>query len=181
MDIFENGTTIGTVQAEPEGLYTRLTCKTEPSRTIRRLYLAYPYASVYLGIPDENGVLSRRVASKKLPEQFLAVSSQRTHAGYLPWCGAIDSIAVHDALIGPSEILISLDDAMNFPSWSLETKTVDDIQMAVIPLNAEGVPQPKEREATYEALDFSDIDPDVFDVVPADDIGGEPEADRPDL
>ena len=181
MDIFENGRKIGTMQAESEGLYTRITCKTEPAKAIRRLYLAYPYASQYLGIPDAQGTLIRRIASKKLPKEFCAVATMQADTEYLPWCGVLDGIAVQDARISPAEILLSTDDAMNFPSWSFDTKIVDDRQMAVLPLSAEGMPQPREREATNEAFDFDDLDTGVPSGLPADDFGGQPEADRADL
>ena len=181
MDIFENGRKIGTLQAQPEGLYTLITCKTEPGKAIRRLYLACPYASQYLGIPDENGVLSRRIASKKVPKDFCAVAAAHANAQYLPWCGVLDGITVYDALISPTEILLSMEEAMNFPSWSFDTKTVNDRQMAVLPLSAEGTPLPREREATNEAFDFDDFDSGMSPELPADGFGGEPGADRPDL
>ena len=182
MDIFENGRKIGTIEQQSEGLYTRLICQTEPSRTIRRLYLVYPYASAYLGIPDETGRLERRIVSKKLPQEYCAVCAQKMPGDYLPWRGIVDGIEVNEALIGNDEILLSQEDAMNFPSWSFEAKIIDDRQMAVLPLNAEGVPQPREREARDEALDFDDFDDGVSSGLPADDgAGREPEADCPDV
>ena len=135
MDIFENGRRIGTMHAEPDGLYTLITCKTEPAKAVRRLYLTYPYASQYLGIPDESGTLARKIASKKLPKEFSAVAASHADAEYLPWCGVLDGIEVHDALISTTEILLPMEEAMNFPSWSFDTKTIDDKTKIVNRLN----------------------------------------------
>ncbi|MBE6985754.1 MAG: hypothetical protein E7434_09170 [Ruminococcaceae bacterium] len=184
MDIYENGRKIGILHMEEDGLYSKITCKCEPSKSVRRIYLAYPYAAQYLGIPDANGFLEKRIASKKLPKQFCAVAAVKTDAHYLPWRGMIDGIMVEDAMIAPEEIAIALDETMNFPSWKLETKLIHQKEMAVIPLNDDGLPQPIEREAIEnETLDFDDPDYDMPSELPAaDGEGGEEwEADRPDL
>ena len=181
MDIFEDGTKIGTAQLHTEGLYTTLSCEIEPNHAIKRLYLAYPYASQYLGIPDENGILNRKIASKNLPKDFCIVASAQKHSNYLPWRGVIDGVTVQAARISSQEILLPMEVTANFPAMRFETKTTDEKQMALVMLDSEGTPQMKEREMTDETFNF-----DAFGVsepadLLADDLGSKSEADRPDF
>lgn len=184
MKVYENGREIGTLQFENDGLYSVITCKVEPSEQIRRVYLARPYVSEYLGIPNRDGAFKTRISRKHLHPDFCAVATSEPKGAYLPWRGELDGVLIDNAWISAQELLIPADEAMNFPGWDLENKEIDKKEMTVIPLNSEGMPQPKEREAPKdETMDLDDFDFDMPADVPADDgIGGQGwEADRTDL
>ncbi len=183
MKVYENGREIGILQLEDDGLYSVITCKVEPSEQIRRVYLAWPYASEYLGIPNREGVFRTRISRKHLHSDSCAVATSEPKGAHLPWRGNLEGVLIDSAWIGAQELLIPADEAMNFPGWDLENKEIDKKEMKVIPLNADGMPQPKEREATDETMDLDDFDFDLPADVPADDgLGGQGwEADRTDI
>jgi|GEM_PF-3241703 len=184
MDVYENGRKIGSLQLLDDGLYYRIECALMPTKELRRIYLAYPYGSMYLGLADRDGRYMTRLAKKRMPEQPLAVCSCRPKGAYAPWRGEVGGNVLDDALIGESEILILPQETVRFPQWVLETKKIDETEMVAIPLNDEGLPQPREREATNdETMDIDDFDIDLLADVPADDgFGSEGwQADRADL
>lgn len=184
MEIYQNSKKIGTLHIEEEGLYVKITCKTEPSDKIRRIYLAYPYFSFYLGIPDRRGELTTHLPRKHLPETVCPVASERTKDGWLPWRGEIDGVTVDDALVCKTKLVMLPQEALKFPAWQLATELIDDTEMAVLPLSADGLPRPTEREVLKD--EENPFDPVSFDV-PADEPAADGlgldrrKADRPDL
>lgn len=184
MEIYENARLIGTLELQKEGLYTKFSCTIKPTAGIWRIYLAYPYGSMYLGIPNKNGELKARISNKRVPKDFAAVASSGSKGEWLPWRGQIDGIDIETALVKPDAIAMTLDDAMNFPAWDMETKIIYDTQMAILPLDAEGLPLPTERKgAENETVDFNHFDFDLpADSLADDDLGGQGwEADCADL
>lgn len=184
MEIYQDGREIGTLHIEKEGLYARITCKTEPSREIRRIYLAYPFDAEYLGIPDQKGNLTKRIAQKHLPQSFHAVASKHPKEPWVPWRGEVDGVLVESALIRPQQLAMPLSEALKFPEWDMQSVEIYDVEMALLPLNADGTPQPIEREVVEnEALDLDNVDFGMSADEPSDDgIGGEGwEADCTDL
>lgn len=146
MEIYQNSRIIGTLHIEEQGLYVKITCKTEPSDRIRRIYLAYPYFSLYLGIPDRRGELTTHLARKHLPETVCPVASERPKDGWLPWRGEIDGVTVDDALVCKTKLVMLPQEALKFPAWQFDTETVDGSEMAVLALSEQGLPQPTLRE-----------------------------------
>ena len=173
MEIYEDGKQIGTLELEENGLYALISCQCEPSRAVRRVYIAYPYGCKYLGIPNGQGFFQTRIAKKQLPNQFCVVSSTAEKSRWLPWRGEIDGILIETALISENEIAMPLHEAMKFPEWDLEETEVNATKMALLPL-LDGVPMLREREATKnETLDFDVYDDRDFAHLPADDSFGE--------
>ena len=184
MEIYENGMKIGTLEAEENGLYTVFRCTCEPSDKVRRVYLAYPFGAKYIGIADRKGFLRTQLPRKQVPQNVCAVASTREKDGYLPWRGELDGVWIDSALISGNEIAMPLSEAMKFPAWEMEITKIDNTEMALVPLNADGMPLPREREAEEnETLDFDDYDAGDLADLPADECVGEQgwEADRADL
>lgn len=146
MEIYQNEKNVGTLHIENEGLYAKITCKTERTDKIRRIYLAYPYGAVSVGICDRDGNLVTHIAKKHLPQTFCAVASVRKIDGWLPWQGEIDGVAVKNALISERAIALPSEEAVKFPAWQFDAETVDGSEMAVLALSEEGLPQPTVRE-----------------------------------
>lgn len=184
MEIYEDGIQIGTLETEENGLYTVFRCACEPSEKIRRVYLAYPYGSKYIGLADRNGNFQTQIPRKQIPKDICAVAGTRPKDGYLPWRGELDGVWIDSALISENEIAMPLNEAMKFPAWEMDITEIDNTQMALVPLSADGMPLPREREAEEnETLDFDDYDAGDLADLPADERIGEQgwEADRADL
>lgn len=152
MEIYQNEKVVGALHIENEGLYAKIICKTEHSDEIRRIYLAYPYGSIYVGLCDRDGNLTTHLARKKLPEAFCAVASLRKHDHWLPWQGEIDGVTVRNALIGERAIALYSDEALKFPAWQLEARTIGTDEVAVLALNEQGQPQPMLRETALTEM-----------------------------
>ena len=184
MEIYEDGICVGTLETEENGLYTVFRCTCEPSEKIRRVYLAYPYGSKYVGIADRKGNFQTQISRKQIPKDACAAASTREKDRYLPWRGALDGVWIDSALISENEIAMPLSEAMKFPAWEMEITEIDNTEMARLPLNADGMPMPREREAKEnETLDFDDYDAGDPADLPADECIGDQgwEADRTDL
>lgn len=159
MEIYQNEKVVGTLHMENEGLYAKIVCKTERSDKIRRIYLAYPYGSIYVGLCDRDGNLTTHIARKKLPEAFCAVASLRRLDRWLPWQGELDGVSVKNALIGEHAIALYSEEAVKFPAWQFETEMIGADEMAVLALDEQGQPQPKLREmALAEMKDLQDTE-----------------------
>lgn len=146
MEIYENEKIVGTLHIENSGLYAKIICNTEHSDKIRRIYLAYPYGAISVGICDRDGNLTIHIARKKLPQDFCAVASEKKIDGWLPWQGEIDGVTVKNALISERSIALSAEEAVKFPAWQFDAETIDGTEMAVLALNDRGLPNPTVRE-----------------------------------
>lgn len=194
--IYEEGTPIGTLQAQEDGLFWKFDVKIENRpEQIRRVFVISGWSSQYLGIPDAAGVLTARLARRHLPEGVSgAVATVWPRCPWLPWRGEVDGVFVDACWLRPREGGMDLamlpQTAIQFPAWApwLRTEPLFDTQMAVFELDQNGRLPLIEKEGgttneTFETMDGDAPEPLLSAEPAADDDagGGDPEeADRTD-
>ena len=175
MEIFEDGRIAGTFRGEPDGLFLKAVCVMEDCSKIRRIYLAHKTGSIYLGIPDHTGRLAVRIPRKYVPEHYSCVASSAPRGEWSPWRGKLDGVEVETALIQEGRIALPLEEAENFPAWTMKTLNLSGTEMALVPLDEEGNPALTELtkgDTENEESPFNHSDSGVPSDLPAADSGG---------
>lgn len=199
MEVYEAGKVIGTLRAEPAGLFWEIYCKiTVQPELLRRIFVLKGWKVEYLGIPDKNGELRGKIPQKRLPEGIeTALASKMPREAWLPWRGEVDGVSVENACIRPTEegieLALGLEETLKFPAWAenMKIESVLDGEMALLTLGPEGQLPVIEREVggnTDETMDRSDFDFELPAEPAAYDCGGSTgdeeqgwQADCPDL
>ena len=150
MEIFEGNDAIGTLTAEREGLFWKISCQIEKKREqLRRIFVLSKYEVQYLGIPDRQGKLTAHIAAKHLPDGIDgAVATAKPRGDWMPWRGKLDGVTVEQCWLrqtdGAPVAALPESEAYKFPAWAgeMHTETVYGEPLAVVSLSVlERLPQ----------------------------------------
>ena len=174
MEIFEEGRIAGTFEGQPEGLFLKAVCVMQDCSKVRRIYLAHKTGSLYVGIPDHTGRLTASIPQKYVPEKFCCVASAAPRGKWSPWRGELDGVQVETALIQEGKIALPPEEAENFPAWTMKTFDLSGKEMALVPLNGDGMPVLAELtkgDTENEENSFGDSDSGMPSDLPSADSG----------
>ena len=164
--ILWQGTAVGKVRIEPEGLYWRLKAQCErPETGVLRLYGAEDFRSEPFGVlVPENGVLKLNKALSRhgipsLPARWIL---GREAEGFRPWAGAVEGQQISDAMIcpgsEPDSVLLAVPAApepvpLAEYASEMESRQLDGRSWLVLELRGglPVLPEPEEAEAPEEA------------------------------
>lgn len=130
--IYDKSAVIGTYTMETCGLYFEFVCEIlEEKDKLRRLYAVSGLNSVYLGIPDPQGKLRKKIVRKLLPQPVSCLTTSEVERSiWSPWRGSVDGVSVNDALVrsAAGEVFLSLcpEEALQFPAWVGEFQEIND-------------------------------------------------------
>lgn len=194
LTVFEGEKHVGTLRAEPDGLYYDVSCELAPGRgEIRRVYIGYHWKSEYIGIPDASGRLRTRLPKNRLPDGIMfAVAANVPRGAYLPWRGEVDGVPIAEGYIRTAEdgidLLLPTLEAVKLPAWAeyMDAKTAFGRELMQIRLLPDGTLPERKTDRGEKTDEENTCDTDT-DRVRSDDVSGDGfgdegrQADRADL
>ena len=192
--VYEGEKQVGTLRAEPDGLFYDVSCDLAPTGgPIRRVFVGKAWRSEYLGVPDASGSLRARLPKKRLPDGIsFAVAAAIGRGQWLPWRGALDGVPIAEAYIKPTgdgiELLLPPQEAVKLPAWAeyMHTESAFGKELMMIALLPDGTlperitDRGEEKDEENPCDDTGDREP--ADAVAYDRLGDEGrQADRADL
>lgn len=177
LPVFEGEHKIGTLRAEPDGLFYDFFCQvTQNGEQIRRVFVGYDWRAEYLGIPDASGKLQTRLPKNRLPDGVgFAVAAAIPRGEWLPWRGAVDGVPIAEGLIKPSEhgidLLLPPQEAVKLPAWAeaMQKKTLFGRELMLLSLLPDGTLPKKITDRGEDTDETISCDP-ADDGLPADGI-----------
>ena len=180
MPVYEGNSAIGSLYMEEAGLYYDISCRIEEERAaLRRVYAVSGMQTAYLGIPDEEGTLKKKLPKKHMPNGVEhGVCMKEPKGDWSPWRGEIDGILIAEALLRQREdgflLALSPEEAFKFPAWANDLEMIEIFQKthAAMRLDQEGKPliaQIDRGGTTDEALPGDHFDCELpADLMPDD-------------
>lgn len=177
LEVFAQGRKIGTAEVKRDGLFLEFSARLRPEGdALLRLYAVAGWHSEYLGIPCPSGGelrLIARLPSSHFPGEPTAITADALpRSEWLPWCGELDGIPVHDCRICREKDAIVLalaePEAEQFPGWlaHMEETELGGEAVWLLRLNADGgLPFSEEEEEKTE--DIPEIGPEAPEEEPA--------------
>ena len=157
--VYEGTHTVGEVELQPKGLYYEIKAMVSCHGTIRRIYGICGSESFYLGIPDRNGELFRRISKMSIPIPDYFVLSELTPQEWRT------NFISHDRDIVQS-------DHVNQEMFIADIGSAEQEPLREIEINTETDDGGNENE-TLKQNHSDDLDPLLLADLPADyDYGG---------
>ncbi len=198
LSVLEHGEKIGTLTAQKEGLFWRVSCQIKQEKEkVRRVYMISGWNVEYLGIPyprDGQAELVARIPLRRFPnEPTGAACCVHPRGEWMPWCGEVDGVPMEEGYLRATDegLLLALPPelAQRLPQWisGMEAATIFGEEFLTIQLDKDGTYPHGEIEnggIRYdEEADSGSIDPCLLPYAVSDDrFGGDGiETDCPDL